>query len=296
MSKFRNIKYHLIAIITVVVWSVSYPNTRILLDAGVSPTEIYVYRFIIGYIGLLACSRFIIRMCAWRDEAMMFLLGLTGGTGYFILQNVAIDLTLVSNVAVLVDTTPLFTMILAAIVLHDEHFTWNKVIGSIVAFIGVAILSFRHGFVWGDGMLGDALAIGAAIMWAIYSIILKQLNNRYPTLLITRKTFFYGVITSLPIMLWQGNLTPISTLMQPIVAGNILFLALACSMAAFFAWGRVTKALGPTTANNYIYLGPIISMAVAAVVLNERVGIIGLIGCLIILTGLFIAERHNATA
>ena len=296
MSKFRNIKYHLIAIITVVVWSVSYPNTRILLDASLSPTEIYVYRFIIAYICLLACSRFRITMCNARDEIMMLLLGLTGGTGYFILQNVAIDVTLVSNVAVLVDTTPLFTMILAAIVLHDEHFSWNKVIGYIVAFIGVAMLSFRHGFVWGDGMLGDALAIGAAIMWAIYSIILKQLNNRYPTLLITRKTFFYGVITSLPIMLWQGNLTPISTLVQPIVVGNILFLALACSMAAFFAWGRVTKALGPTTANNYIYLGPIISMAVAAVVLSERVGIIGLIGCLIILTGLFIAERHNVTA
>ena len=292
MNKLHNIKYHLIAIITVVVWSVSYPNTRILLDSGISPTEIYVYRFIIAYIGLLACSRFRITMCNARDEIMMFLLGLTGGTGYFILQNVAIDLTLVSNVAVLVDTTPLFTMILAAIVLHDEHFTWNKVAGSIVAFIGVAMLSFRHGFVWGDGMLGDMLAIGAAIMWAIYSIILKQLNNRYPTLLITRKTFFYGIITSLPIMLWQGNLTPTSTLVQPIVVGNILFLALACSMAAFFAWGRVTKALGPTTANNYIYLGPIISMAVAAVVLSERVGIIGLIGCLIILTGLFIAEHR----
>ena len=294
MKTSGNFKYHLLAIATVFVWGISYPNTRILLDAGVTPTEIYVYRFIIGYIGLLACSRFMIKMCPWRDEALMFLLGLTGGTGYFILQNVALDMTLVSNVAVLVDTTPLFTMMLAAIVLSDEHFTWNKVAGSIVAFAGVAMLSFRHGFVWGDGLMGDALAIGAAIMWAIYSIILKGLNNRYPTLLITRKTFFYGVITSLPIMLAQGDLTPVSTLLTPVVAGNILFLALACSMAAFFAWGRVTKALGPTTANNYIYLGPIISMAVAAIVLNERVGTLGLIGCFVILAGLIIAERRGA--
>ena len=292
MITLRNIKYHIIAIITVVVWSVSYPNTRILLDASLSPTEIYVYRFIIAYLGLLACSRFRIKILPTRDEILMFLLGLTGGTGYFIMQNVAIDLTLVTNVAVLVDTTPLFTMILAAIVLRDEHFTTNKVIGSIVAFIGVAMLTFRHGFEWGDGIMGDMLSIMAAIMWAIYSIILKQLNNRYPTLLITRKTFFYGIITAIPVMLWQGNLTPASTLFQPIVAGNILFLALACSMAAFFAWGLVTKALGPTTANNYIYLGPIVSMTVAAIVLGERVGVIGLIGCFIILAGLFIAE-HN---
>lgn len=293
MKSSGKLKYHLIAIATVVVWGVSYPNTRILLDAGLSPTEIYVYRFIIGYIGLLACSRFAIKMCNVRDEALMFLLGLTGGTGYFILQNVALDMTLVSNVAVLVDTTPLFTMILAAIMFHDEHFTWGKVVGSIVAFAGVAMLSFRNGFVWGDGMLGDVLAIAAAIMWAIYSVILKQLNNRYPTLLITRKTFFYGVASSLPVMLWQGHLTPASTLVQPVVAGNILFLALACSMAAFFAWGRVTKALGPTTVNNYIYLGPIISMAVAAVVLGERVGVMGLTGCALILIGLIIAEHQH---
>ncbi|MBO4871233.1 MAG: DMT family transporter [Muribaculaceae bacterium] len=287
-------KYHLLAFVTIVVWSVSYPNTRVLLDASLSPTEIYIYRFIIAYLGLVACSRFRISLCPWRDELLIALLGLTGGTAYFIAQNVALDLTLVTNVAVLVDTTPLFTVILAAIFLHDEHFTWRKAAGSLIAFCGVTMLTFRHGFVWGDGIMGDMIAILAAIAWAVYSIILKRLNNRYPVLLITRKTFFYGIVTALPVMLMQGRFTPMSTLMQPAVAGNLLFLALICSMAAFFAWGRVTKELGPIRANNYIYLGPIVTMAVAAVYLGERVGVLGLAGCGLILLGLIFAEdRHQ---
>lgn len=294
MKSFGKLKYHLLAFVTIVVWSVSYPNTRVLLDASLSPTEIYIYRFIIAYLGLVACSRFRISLCPWRDELLIALLGLTGGTAYFIAQNVALDLTLVTNVAVLVDTTPLFTVILAAIFLHDEHFTWRKAAGSLIAFCGVTMLTFRHGFVWGDGIMGDMIAILAAIAWAVYSIILKRLNNRYPVLLITRKTFFYGIVTALPVMLMQGRFTPMSTLMQPAVAGNLLFLALICSMAAFFAWGRVTKELGPIRANNYIYLGPIVTMAVAAVYLGERVGVLGLAGCGLILLGLIFAEdRHQ---
>ncbi|MBR1804655.1 MAG: DMT family transporter [Muribaculaceae bacterium] len=292
------LKYHLLAIVTIIVWGVSYPNTRILLDASLSPTEIYVYRFIIAYIGLVACSRFRFSMCPWRDELRMALLGLTGGTAYFIAQNVALDMTLVSNVAILVDTTPLFTVMLAAIFLKDEHFTWQKAAGSLLAFVGVAMLTFRHGFVWGSGIVGDMLAIGAAIAWAVYSIILRRLNNRYSTLLITRKTFFYGIVTSLPILLAQGHFTPAATLTRPMVAGNLLFLALICSMAAFFAWGRVTKELGAIRANNYIYLGPIVTMTVAAAFLGERVGIVGLTGCAIILAGIILADRphHPSTA
>ena len=293
MKSFGKLKYHLLAFVTIVVWSISYPNTRVLLDASLSPTEIYIYRFIIAYLGLVACSRFHISLCPWRDELLIALLGLTGGTAYFIAQNVALDLTLVTNVAVLVDTTPLFTVILAAIFLHDEHFTWRKAAGSLIAFCGVTMLTFRNGFVWGDGIMGDMIAILAAIAWAVYSIILKRLNNRYPVLLITRKTFFYGIVTALPVMLMQGHFTPMSTLTQPAVAGNLLFLALICSMAAFFAWGRVTKELGPIRANNYIYLGPIVTMAVAAVFLEERVGALGLSGCGLILLGLIFAEDRR---
>ena len=290
----KNLKYHLLALATVVAWAVSFINTRVLLDAGVQPVELYVYRFIIAYVGMLAWSRFNIRLAPWRDELRLAVLGLTGGSAYFIAQNIALQHTLVSNVAVLVDTNPLFTILLAALFLREEHLTWTKGVGSVIAFVGVALLTFRHGFVWGDGLLGDMLALLGALAWAVYSVVLKRLNNRYSTVVITRKTFFYGLVTALPMMWIEGDRTPLATLAQPDVLVHLLYLALVCSMLAFFAWGVVTKGVGPIAANNYLYLGPAISMMVAAMAFDERVGAVGLLACVLILAGVVIVEKSPA--
>ena len=61
----KHLKYHLLALATVVAWAVSFINTRVLLDAGVSPIELYVYRFIIAYVFMLAWSRFRVRITPW---------------------------------------------------------------------------------------------------------------------------------------------------------------------------------------------------------------------------------------
>lgn len=289
----RHIKYHLLAILIVAVWGVSFINTRVLLDAGLSPIEIYVYRFIISYVCMLPFSRFKVRILPWRDELMMLWCGLTGGTLYFLAENTAINLTLVSDVAVLVSLNPLLTIMLAAIFLRDEHFTWLKVAGSVIAFAGVALLTFYDGFVWGDGLLGDLLALGAALVWAAYSVILKRLNNKYDALTITRKTFFYGLLTVLPLMPSQ-ELSPMSTLMRPDVVANMLFLTLVCSMLAFYVWSVVTKEIGTINSTNYLYLSPIISLIAAAVILGERVGALGLLGCAMILAGVIIVERKHS--
>lgn len=278
------------------MWGVSFVNTKVLLDHALSPTEIFVYRFIIAYVGLLAIMRFKVTLCPWRDEALMAILGLTGGTAYFIFQNMALDLTLVSDVVVLVAINPLLTTLLAAIFLREEHFTWLKVGGSLLAFGGVSLLTFYKGFVWGDGLLGDLLAILAALSWAIYSVILKRLNDRYSTLLITRKTFFYGLVAAIPILRWQGHFTPLSTLSSASVAGNLLFLALFCSMLAFFMWGRVTKHIGAISSNNYLYLSPVVSIVCAWVIYDERVGALGLLGCALVLLGIVLVQHKQVNS
>ena len=242
---------------------------------------------------MLPFSRFKVHILPWRDELMMLWCGLTGGTLYFLAENTAINLTLVSDVAVLVSLNPLLTIMLAAIFLRDEHFTWLKVAGSVIAFAGVALLTFYDGFVWGDGLLGDLLALGAALVWAAYSVILKRLNNKYDALTITRKTFFYGLLTVLPLMPSQ-QLSPMATLMRPDVVANMLFLTLVCSMLAFYVWSVVTKEIGTINSTNYLYLSPIISLIAAAVILGERVGALGLLGCAMILAGVIIVERKHS--
>ena len=288
---FSKLKYHLLALTVIFVWGVSFVNTKVLLDYDLSPIEIFIYRSVVAYLGLAAWSRFRLRVYPLRDEALMALLGLLGGTFYFIFENTALKLTLVTDVAILVSLNSLFTTLLAALFLKEERFTWVKLVGSIVAFVGVALLTFYGGFVWGDGLLGDLLAILAAASWSIYSIILKRLNQRCSILDITRKTFFYGVLFALPTMFWQGPLH-LSMLTEPVVISNFLFLSLVCSMLAFFVWGEVTVRLGAILTANYLYLSPVISVAAAWCIYGETIGAIGLLGCALVLAGIIMVERR----
>ena len=277
----------------ILVWGISFLNTRVLLDAGLTPTEIFVARFTIAYVSLLVISRFKVRYTGWRDELLFVVCGIAGGSAYFIAENTALEYTLISDVAVLVSIAPLTTALMGAIFYRDERITLLTGVGMVIAFIGSVLLALKDGFVWGDSILGDMLAVLAAFVWAFYSMALKKLNRTYTTLFITRKLFFYGILSALPLLLMEDTQISMTTLKQPEVWGNLLYLGLICSMAAYFIWGITVKRIGAVRASNYFYLSPIISMIAAAIWFGERTNAVAYIGCILILTGVIMAEKFK---
>ena len=286
--------YHVAAFAMILVWGISFLNTRVLLDAGLTPTEIFVARFTIAYLSLLVVCRFKVKYTGWRDELLFVVCGVAGGSAYFIAENTALEYTLISDVAVLVSTAPLTTALMGAIFYRDERITWMTCLGMIIAFIGSVMLAMKNGLVWGDSIVGDLLALLAAFVWAFYSMALKRLNRTYTTLFITRKLFFYGVLSALPLLAMESTRVDwATTLRQPEVWGNLLYLGLICSMAAYFIWGITVKRIGAVRASNYFYLSPIISMISAAIWFGERTNAIAYIGCVLILAGVIMAEKFK---
>jgi len=163
----------------------------------------------------------------------------------------------------------------------------------IIAFVGSVMLALKDGLVWGDSVLGDLLALLAAFVWAFYSMALKKLNRSYTTLFITRKLFFYGVLSALPLLALEDTRLTWGTLRQPAVWGNLLYLGLICSMAAYFIWGITVKRIGAVRASNYFYLSPIISMIAAAIWFGERTTVVAYAGCVLILVGVVMAEKFK---
>jgi drug/metabolite transporter (DMT)-like permease len=285
--------YHVAAFAMILVWGISFLNTRVLLDAGLTPTEIFVARFTIAYLSLLVICRFKVRYTGWRDELLFVVCGVAGGSAYFIAENTALELTLISDVAVLVSIAPLTTALMGAIFYRDERITLLTGVGMVIAFIGSVMLALEDGFVWGDSVLGDLLAMLAALVWAFYSMALKKLNRTYTTLFITRKLFFYGVLSALPLLAMEETRISMDVLRQPAVWGNLLYLGLVCSMAAYFIWGITVKRIGAVRASNYFYLSPIISMIAAAIWFGERTNAIAYVGCVLILAGVIMAEKFK---
>jgi len=285
--------YHVAAFGMILVWGISFLNTRVLLDAGLTPTEIFVARFIIAYVSLLVISGFKVRFTGWRDELLFVVCGIAGGSAYFIAENTALELTLISDVAVLVSTAPLTTALMGAIFYRDERITWMSCVGMIIAFIGSVMLALKNGLVWGDSIVGDLLALLAAFVWAFYSMALKRLNRTYKTLFITRKLFFYGILSALPLLMMEDSQINWQAVRRPEVWGNLIYLGLVCSLAAYFIWGITVKRIGAVRASNYFYLSPIISMIAAAIWFGERTTAIAYVGCVLILAGVIMAEKFK---
>jgi drug/metabolite transporter (DMT)-like permease len=221
----------------------------------------------------------------------MAALGFTGGSLYFITENTALETTLASNVSLLVCTAPIWTALLSRIFYPRENLGGRLWIGTLVAMAGSALVIFNGSFVLELNPLGDALSIAAAISWAVYSIIMRGIGKRYSTMFITRKVFFWGLVTLLPFLLMPGTDYHPENLVKPAVWGNLLFLGLVASFVCFAVWNRVIKEIGMVSSSNYIYLNPVFTIAAAALVLNERITWIAIVGLVLIAAGLWLAEK-----
>jgi len=256
--------------------------------------EIYIYRFILAYLcTLLFCPRPLLSDSV-RDELKFALCGICGGSVYFIAENTAVTYTLVSNVSLLVSTSPLLTVMLVALLYKTERISKPMIIGSLVALSGVGCVIFNSSMNLQVNPLGDMLALLAAVCWAVYSIILRPLSTVYSSWFITRKTFFYGVVTALPFFVMEKHHFPLAQMLDAEILYNLLFLGLFCSMIAYLLWGQAVKGLGAVTSGNYMYFSPIVTLVLSAVMLGEAVSVIGCVGCVLILAGVIAGDRLGA--
>jgi len=278
-------------VFTVIIWGTTFVSTKLLINNGLTPVEIFLYRFFMAYAVICFFADKRLFSHNLRDEFLFILLGLAGGSFYFMAENTALGITLASNVSLILCATPLLTALLSILVYRQERFTRNLIIGSITALIGVALVIFNGGFILKINPLGDFLTIMAGLSWAFYVLILKRLENHYSTLFITRKVFFYGLVTLFP-MFW---IEPVSfdwkILVKPVVIGNLLFLGLVASMLCFFLWNLAVKNIGVIRATNYLYVIPLVTMLTSKIVLSEKITIIAVLGSIFIISGVYLAEH-----
>jgi len=290
MEKTKMYWYHTMAIITVIIWGVTFVSTKVLINNGLTPVDIFIYRFVLAYICIWFVSPRKLFAKNIKDEVLFFFLGITGGSLYFYAENSALEITFASNVALILCTIPLVTTYMNQL-FYKERAGKGFVLGSVIALIGVTLVIFNGSFILKLSPLGDILTLVAALMWAFYSIILKQLGSRYQALFITRKVFFYGLLTILPAYFIKPLNFDVEMLMRPAVIGNLLFLGIIASMLCYLMWNVSAKHLGPLRISNYLYIVPLVTMIVSAIVINETITLIAIIGSLFIIFGVYWGEK-----
>lgn len=289
---------HAAAMVAVAAWGVSFVNTKVLMDNGFSPVEVYIFRSLIAYFLLLAFSWHRIRAINLSHELLFLLCGICGGSVYFVAENAALLYTTTTNVSLITSTSPLINALLVGLLYRDERPGRGIVIGSAIAMAGVSmvILGGASGHSESSrevsaGLLGDGLSLLAAVCWSVYALLLRKLQAFYSAIYVTRKTFFYGLLTALPYLALSPSELTWATFSQPVVWVNLLTLALVASSLSFVIWAWVIARIGAVKAGNYLYFQPIITMIFGAIVLHETMTVLGIAGCVVTIFGVFAGER-----
>jgi len=282
----------------VAIWGSTFVFTKILLVNGLSPAQIFTLRFIIAYILLLMFELTFRRQSfrlfsnSRRDELVMLLLGISGGSMYFLTENAAMLYTTATNTSLIVCSCPLFAMLLVALAYRQsEKFTRMQVAGSLIACAGMAAVVLNGRFVLHLSPKGDMLAFGACLCWAVYSLLMKTVTERYSTFFITRKVFFYGLLTILPYYLAVPGFPSMEVIFSSQVIWNLLFLGVVASMVCFLVWNWVIHQLGAVVATNWVYFNPITTILFAWWLLHEQITPWFLFGTVLILTGMYLCGR-----
>ena len=290
-------KYHIVAFLTVAVWGTTFVWTKLLIINGLSPAQIFTLRFIIAYVLLTGFSLWRGRhkwlSDNWRDELTMMALGLTGGSMYFLTENESLRFTTATNTSLIVCSCPLFAMLIIALFYKSERFSRLQALGSLLALIGMAAVVLNGHFVLHLSPLGDTLAFSACICWALYTLLMKPVMGRYPAMFITRKVFFYGILTILPYYIFVPDMPSLDVLMRPEVALNLLFLGSVASMLCYLTWSWCMKGLGAVICTNWVYVNPITTIIAAWLILDEQITVYFLIGSILIIAGMYLSSKKN---
>jgi drug/metabolite transporter (DMT)-like permease len=267
----------------------------LLIINGLSPAQIFTLRFIIAYVLLTGFSLWRGRhkwlSDNWRDELTMMALGLTGGSMYFLTENESLRFTTATNTSLIVCSCPLFAMLIIALFYKSERFNRLQALGSLLALIGMAAVVLNGHFVLHLSPLGDTLAFSACICWALYTLLMKPVMGRYPAMFITRKVFFYGILTILPYYIFVPDMPSLDVLMRPEVALNLLFLGSVASMLCYLTWSWCMKGLGAVICTNWVYVNPITTIIAAWLILDEQITVYFLIGSILIIAGMYLSSK-----
>ena len=280
------------ALTVVCIWGSTFVSSKVLLDAGMQPADIFFIRFVIAYLCMLVISHRRLFADDWHDELVFFLLGILGGSLYFLTENMALCHSYATNVSILVSTAPLLTALVCSIFYRSERMTGKQVIGSLIAFVGVVLVVLNGQLVLHLNPLGDMLALSAALAWAFYSLLMRRIMGSYSMAFITRKIFAYGIITILPYFLLVEPFSMTGAMLSDwVIIANLLFLSVIASHGCFLLWNWVLREVGVVHASNFIYLQSLVTMVVSAIVLAERITPMAIAGAVILILGMLRALK-----
>ena len=285
---------YLFALGATAIWSGNFIVARGLSDV-VPPVSLAFWRWVVAVIVFLPFAlRPLIteRQQLLKNIRYLSVIALLGVTVFNTLVYIAGHTTSALNLSLIAITFPVFIIILSRI-LHGEIITVYKILGILLVTSGVVLLITKGDlFVLGNisFAVGDLWMLSASAIFAVYSILIRQKPKELSIWAFQLSTFSLGLLFLLPIFIWEVSTVPPGTYDTATIL-SILYVGIFASLIAFILWNKAIITIGPSKSGLIYYTLPLFSGFLAYFFLDESIGMVHLFSALLIVAGIFTANR-----
>jgi drug/metabolite transporter (DMT)-like permease len=275
------------------IWGGMYVVSKVVLDI-IPPFSLVSLRLLLGALTLaiaLAIRGFpkIARTQFWQVIGIGFV-------GYGIslsLQFLGTKLSTAANGSLVTSATPAFVLIFAWILLK-EKVTSLRLIALLLATLGVvAVIDPRSAQLKPDLFLGNLLLLGAALTWALYSVLVRRATQALDVLPFSLIAFLGGLPVSLPAGAWELKAIGVGEISLGIV-GGVLFLGIISTALAMVLWNSAFTLVDANLASLTFFAQPVVGTLLGWIFLGEKITPLFLVGGILIGLGLVISSREPA--
>ncbi len=224
-----------------------------------------------------------------RDVLPIAGLGAIGFGIYQTIWTVGLSQTTAGDSALLIASTPIFTLLIAALIGSDV-LTRARLLGAVVSFSGVALVVLSGADTeLGPRLVGNVITIVAAACWAVYVAFGAPVLRRHSPLRTTAWAVIFGSLVMLPIGTWQlagvdWSRVTFASVLAVLYAG---LLSIAIGNVLHF---RGVQVVGPSRTTNFQFLVPALTVVFAAIFLGEQIRPVQVIGGFVIVLGILVAR------
>lgn len=284
------------AIATVILWSGNFVVARGLSDS-IGPLTLSFWRWLVAVLFLMPFAlKPLLKKKSWLKEniAYLSLVSALGVTIFNALIYYAGQTSSAINLSLIAITFPIFILILSRIFLA-EKISWNKTIGIVLVIAGVLLLvskgqvSIVKELEFAEG---DLWMLLAALIFAVYSMLLKRMPAGIKASEFQLASFILGLVFLLPFYLVEFYFMPSPPFEQATIL-SILYVGIFSSLVAFILWSKAITYIGAVNAGMVYYSMPVFSGTLAVWLLDETVTVFHLYSTLLIFLGIILAVVYK---
>ena len=274
------------------IWGGMYVVSKVVLEI-IPPFALVALRLILGILTLAVVVAFRGGLKITRTQFIqVFGVGFVGYGVSLSLQFLGTKLSTAANGSLVTSATPAFVLLFAWVVL-SEKITSRKFFALLLATLGVvAVIDPRSAKLDSDLFIGNIFLLGAAVTWALYSVLVRKVTQNLDVLPFSLIAFIGGLPVAIPAAAWEVTKADIGAINLAIV-GGVLFLGIVSTALAMILWNTAFAILDAGAASLTFFAQPVVGTLLGWFFLGEKITPLFLFGGVLIGIGIFISARDG---